>query len=289
MHLGIFAKTFNRSSLEAVLAAVAEHGFSTIQLNLSSAGLATLPAAIDGATIEWIGGCLDAYNLSVAAVSGTFNMAHPDTQRRRDGLRGLEIVAGSCAAWGTSLITLCTGTRDVEDMWRAHPENNSEAAWNDLVTTLERALSIADRHGVTLAFEPEQGNVVNSAAQAKRLLDKFPTPRLGVVLDPANLLAPSDLPSLREVIRDAIDLLGKNIVLAHAKDLTASGVTGAIPPGRGVMDFGYFFAQLQQAKFRGAIIAHGLEENAVDKARAFLQEQLKNVETDKPKSMSSGA
>jgi sugar phosphate isomerase/epimerase len=44
---------------------------------------------------------------------------------------------------GTSVITLCTGTRDPENMWRWHPENASSQAWSDLLSSMEAALRIA--------------------------------------------------------------------------------------------------------------------------------------------------
>ena len=41
-------------------------------------------------------------------------------------------------------------------MWRAHPENRSPQAWEDLVETLAQVLSVAEAAGVTLAIEPHK-------------------------------------------------------------------------------------------------------------------------------------
>ena len=100
----------------------------------------------------------------MAAVSGTFNMIDPDRARRLDGLRRLGVLASACRGMGTSIITLCTGTRDPEDMWRRHAENDSDGAWSDLVESMSRALELAEAHDVVLAFEPELANVVDSAS-----------------------------------------------------------------------------------------------------------------------------
>ena len=48
-------------------------------------------------------------------------------------------------------------------------------------------VKIADRHEVTLAFEPELNNVVNSVSKARRLLDEIGSPWLKVVIDPGQL------------------------------------------------------------------------------------------------------
>ena len=107
-------------------------------------------------------------------------------------------------------------------MWRWHPENVRRKTWESLVEATKEACRIADRHEVTLAFEPEINNVVNSVAKARRLLDEVDSPWLKVVIDPANLI-PSRRTRLMhfamdEILNEAFDWLGPDIVLAHAKD-----------------------------------------------------------------------
>ena len=123
MRLGIFAKIFVRPALAETLEAVASHGLDCVQFNFACAGLPTLPDKIAPELAAQIGREARQRKLSIAAVSGTFNMIDPDRAKRRDGLRRLEELAAGCAGLGTSLITLCTGTRDPQDMWRHHPQN----------------------------------------------------------------------------------------------------------------------------------------------------------------------
>ena len=116
MRLGIFAKTFPRSSLGETLDAVRAHGIGCVQFNMSCAGLPSMPDELPLGLAERIREEMAERNLTMAAVSGTFNMIHPDADKRRDGLRRLEVLAGACERLGTSVITLCTGARDPEDM-----------------------------------------------------------------------------------------------------------------------------------------------------------------------------
>jgi sugar phosphate isomerase/epimerase len=83
---------------------------------------------------------------------------------------------------------------------------------------MREAVKLADRHEVTLAFEPELNNVVNSVAKARRLLDEIDSPWLKVVIDPVNLIRPGELPRVTEILDEAFDWLGSDIVLAHAKN-----------------------------------------------------------------------
>src|SRR4051812_18455551 len=146
MRLGIFAKTFQRPTIEATLDAVVSHGLRCIQFNYASAGLPSMPTQLDAAVVDRIAKAIKQRGLEVAAVSGTFNIIHPDAARRDAGFQSLEVVAANCAALGSKVITLCTGTLDPDDMWREHPENNSTAAWKQMLAGIERALVIADAH-----------------------------------------------------------------------------------------------------------------------------------------------
>src|ERR1044071_8934922 len=112
MHIGIFAKTFVRPTLAQTLDAVVAHGIKYSQFNMACAGLPNMPDQIDPAVASTIRQELVARNLTMSAVSGTYNMIHPDVNQRRDGMRRLRVLAAACGQLGTSTITLCTGTRD---------------------------------------------------------------------------------------------------------------------------------------------------------------------------------
>src|SRR6266516_5940904 len=162
MRLGIFARTFVRPAVEDVFDAVRAHGLNCVQFNLSCAGLPTLPDEIAPSLITRIHEASLSRGIDIAAVSGTYNMIHPAPQVRQAGLRRLQILAAVCHGMGTSVITLCTGTRDPEDMWRLHPENASSQAWSALLFSMDAALRITEKEQVTLAFEPESANVVST-------------------------------------------------------------------------------------------------------------------------------
>ena len=266
---GIFARTFARNGLGPTLDAVREH-CRVVQWNLSCAGLPTLPDRIEAAQVEAIADALRGRRLKLAAVSGTFNMIDPDAGRRAENLRRLGVLAAHCRAMGTSVITLCTGTRDPDDMWRAHPDNDSPSAWDDLLASMRAATGIAGLHGVILAFEPEFGNVVNTAAKARELLDEIGSPHLKVVLDPANLIGHGNLHRMGEVIDEAFRLLAPDVAILHVKEIAADGSMGAVAPGRGVVDFPRVFRRYFEAGMNAPIILHGLRENDVESAHSKL-------------------
>ena len=272
MELGIFAKTFERPTVGAVFDAVRDCGLRVAQFNMSCVGGPSMPDAISDEQARAVGAAAAERGLTLAAVSGTFNMIHPDPLVRERGLRRLDVLAGACDAMGTDVITLCTGTRDPDDRWRRHPDNDTDAAWRDLRESMARALTVADAHDVTLAFEPEHANVVDTARKGERLIEEMGSDRLKVVFDPANLFETAAPDERRRRVAEGLDRLGEHVVLAHAKDRRADGTF--CPAGHGVLDYDHYLARLRAAPTDPPLVLHGLTEAEVPGCLSFLRSRL---------------
>ena len=271
MRIGVFAKTFPGRTPDAVLRQSAASGFEGVQYNMACSGLASMPDEIAPDAARAVADSARVSGQQIFAVSGTYNMIHPDPAVRRAGERRLAVIAAACRDMGTSLVTLCTGTRDAQDQWRHHPENATPEAWRDLLQAFETAVRIAEDHGVLLGVEPELANVVSSATAARRLIDEMGSRAIRIVLDPANLAEKAEPSERRRIIAHAVDLLAGDIAMAHAKDRAADGSVATA--GKGVIDFGHFLARLKSMGFDGPLVAHGFEaDEAADVAR-FLREQ----------------
>jgi sugar phosphate isomerase/epimerase len=311
MDLGIFAETFPRPTLGETLDAVVAQKLTHVQFNMSCLGLATLPDRLDESSCVWIAQSFRERGLSMAAVSGTFNMCDPSSSRIEHNLRRLDLLADACRWLDTRLITLCTGTDDSGDMWKWHRGNASKAVWERLVETMQAAAKIADRHEVTLAFEPDIHNVASSVMRARRLLDEVGSPWLKVLIDPANLIHAGDRGQVNEILLEASEWLGPEIVLAHANHAQSLQQSSELSPGRpevyrqwglfpvdipfakefwekiaaeaGLSDAEYeyasrwmpyyypYLAALKKCGFRGPVIMHGLEEKDVPAAASVLR------------------
>lgn len=270
---GIFAKTFQRPTLGGILDAVVQHGLQCVQFNFACCGLPTVPREVPEAVLRDAQQALQQRRIEVAAVSATFNLIHPDPVQRAEGLSRLPALARAARALGSPMLTVCTGTRDAADMWRAHPDNASPDAWSDLCRSMDQALQSTEDSGIVLGIEPELSNVVSSAARCRHLLDTLRSPRLRVVLDGANLLTPSDLQRQASVFAEAFDLLGPDIAMAHAKEIDAQGHPTPLGAGSGHLDWTSFFHGLKTSAFRGPLILHGLDEASVPDAVRFLRSQ----------------
>ena len=274
MHLGILSKVFARPTVEEVFDAVAGAGLVCVQFNMESAGLIPMPETVPACLADRIREAAASRGIALASVQATFNMSHPDKGFRRDGLRRLREIAAACERLGTQVMAICIGSRNPHNMWGHHPDNGTPHAWQDMTECVREAVEIAQQAGVTLALEPEVTNVVDSAAKARRLLDEIGSPHLKITMDGANLFHAGELPRMAEVLGHAFDLVGHDIILAHAKDLSADGEAGHEAAGHGLLDYDRYLSLLHSHGFCGPLLLHGLSEEQVPGCVAFLREKL---------------
>jgi len=269
--LGLLSREFPSDSLNSNLEAIAATGAEAVQFDLASAVDHTFPAELSEVTVRTINAGFSERQLTMAALSGTYNMIDPDPQARAAGAEGLNRVIGWAPRLGTDVVTLCTGSRHPSNMWQKHPDNDTPEAWADLLVQIEKAVRTAEEYGVTLGVEPEIGNPINSVHKARRLLDEVKSPRLKIVMDGANIFQRGQLSQMHAVLDEAFELLGPDIILAHAKDLDKDGEAGHVAAGRGRLDYPYYMDLMQKSGFTGSIILHALKPGEAKDRLGFVR------------------
>lgn len=272
MDLGIFAKTFKADSLDEMLDKVKAHNFVCVQFNMQCADLEALPLEIPTDIAKHIKSVFQKKEVRMTAVSGTFNMIHPNPSILEQGLRSFDLIAESCVLMGTKIVTLCTGSRNAKDKWAWHADNDSPEAWNALLQTMEKVLLKAEEQDIFVGIEPEMANVINSPKKALDFIQIMQSNRIKIILDPANLFEKANRSIIRDKIKEAIDLLFEHIAIVHAKDRTEDGHFRAA--GQGAVDFPYLIANLKQMNYKGPVILHGLREDEVTESVSMLKQLL---------------
>jgi sugar phosphate isomerase/epimerase len=267
--VGVFARSFIRDSAGAVADAVVAAGYDTVQLNLSSVGLPTVPADPDGLDLAGIAAAFADRGVSVWGVSVTYNAIDPDPDRRRELTARAARFLARVPELGAGFATLCTGTRDPENMWRRHPDNDTPAAWRDLRATLDVLLAAASAAGIRLGVEPEGANVIADAARAVRLLAELgPDAGLvGIVLDPANLVTPEQAADQRKILTTAAETLAGSVVCLHAKDVTPGGYAAV---GEGLLDYELVLALRAGLPVAVPVVVQDVTEADARRVRDFL-------------------
>ncbi|MBE0658296.1 MAG: sugar phosphate isomerase/epimerase [Bryobacteraceae bacterium] len=273
----LVATTYRTGTLEERLDAAKAHGMACVQLSMACAGLPEMPDSIPSGLPERFGRETAARGMKLSCLTGTFNMCHPDPEHRAAGLRRLRLLAEAAPRMAAPYLHICTGTRNTQSMWRRHPENSTPEAWRDMAACIREATEIARQAGVVLAFEPEVNNIVDSALKARRLMDEIGSPHLKLTMDPANIFHSGELPRMKEILDEAFELVGKDIVLAHAKDLDHDGDAGHLAAGHGKLDYTRYLSLLRAHRFTGPLLLHGLTVEQVPGCMAFLRAKLDAV------------
>ena len=262
--LGIMTRHVERGSIEEVAEAIAGYGLRAVQLSLESAGVEPLPERLEQNMARRMREAFERVGVRIAAVSGTFNVIDPDKGARDENVERFKRLCGACEWLGTRVVTTCTGTRNPDSMWRAHPGNQLPDAWEELVAVTRRMARAAEGAGVVMAFEPETANVVDTLEKAERLIEEVGSEAVKVTFDPANFFYPADLGRMESVLAEGFRRLGGRIGLAHAKDVVAPPDGGSHcrykPAGQGVLDYVTYLRGLRESGYANGVVMHSLSE-----------------------------
>lgn len=261
MNLGMYSIEMRRHSVPALFSAIREKGFTEVQFDFMSICEESMPASIDPDLSKEIYQNAQRNGIEIVAVTGTYNMIHPDVDRRNIGMQRFEVIAKACKHLHCHFVTLCTGTRDPQNMWRFHEDNNTQKAWDDMMQSMEKTLKIAERYDLILGIECEASNTVNSPKKARKLLDEFRSERLKIIMDVANLFPKGQAKreNVRDFMDEAFDLLGNEIYIAHGKDIKEGNGLDFTHAGNGIVDFPYYLKKLKSCNYEGGMLLHGIK------------------------------
>ena len=207
----------------------------------------------------------DLGDIDLAVLGCYLNLTHPEENAYRDTLQRYRAHI-QLARW---MNAGCVGTETgnpnpgyTYDPVRSHTPEALEM----FIRRVAPVVECAQNFGVTLAIEPVYTHIVHDGKAARRVLDTIRSDNLKIILDPVNLLHTDNIDRRDDVIREAIDLLGDDVVIIHMKDYrrTENGLS-SMACGLGEMDYADI---LRFAKYRKPFIQMTLEDTKPDNAEA---------------------
>lgn len=264
---------FAHHRLEDALAILADAGYDAVALTPDVHHLDPLRST--AAEVAAVDAACRRLGLSVIVETGARFVLDPVRKHRPNLLDGPEGAARRldflcrCADLGAAL-----GARILSAWSGALPEGvTADEGWARLVAGLRALCEHAQRRGMTVAFEPEPGMLVERAADWPRVRDAVGHPALRLALDVGHCLA------MRE---------GQpgTWVRAHAADLALlqvddhrTGVHDHLMLGEGELDFDGLREALRACHWQGPLEVelsrHSASAPATARAcRAFLRERL---------------
>lgn len=226
MKVGVVSRSFSSQKTSAEIAAeMAAKGFSQTEICFTSKGAEfwsyngrkDLSGLTDALAEEVIS---DYRRAGVEPVSiGVFsNLMEPDAVELEENFRlfdrYLQIAAGNgipCIATETGFVPGKRGIR----------ADSYESDYQYFLTNMRRLCGMAEERGVRIAYEACVLDVVPSAKRVRDFLGEVASPSLGLLLDPANLIANSSE-------EDMFRYLSDDVIYFHGKDRKVNDTYGRL-------------------------------------------------------------
>jgi sugar phosphate isomerase/epimerase len=272
MFFGYNTNGFAHHRLEDALAVLAGLGYEGVALTLDHHALNPFDPLLFE-QLHRVRDLLRAYRLRAVVETGARflldarrkhqpTLLDPDPSMREYRREFIRRAAYIAAALGASAVSFWSGT----PVDRAPSAVLMERLVESCAILAQEAESLQD---VKLAFEPEPGMFLETAAQYAELFERVNHPRFGLTLDIGHLHCSNE--PIGPTIRRWKDVLW-NI---HIEDMRR-GVHEHLPFGDGEIDFREVFAALREIDYQGGVFVelsrHSRDAfNTARRAMAFLQ------------------
>jgi sugar phosphate isomerase/epimerase len=178
--------------------------------------------------------------------------------------------------FGCPIVSTETGTFNDKSEWLESPENLTENGYQTCRAALVKLARAAGKTGAVLSIEPYWRNVIDSIPRAQRILRDVP--ELKLVMDPCNYFRKEDLSRMDPMLEEMFRALGRQIVLAHAKDVKAAAEGTDLPAsGQGVLDYPLFLRLLARLNRDLYLIIEHLTLEDVPRARDYVLSQFDRI------------
>jgi sugar phosphate isomerase/epimerase len=276
LKLGIFTGVYASLPLEEAARRIAADGFHGVVLESGFADVRFDPWAPDWDKALLITSTLARHNLKVAGLYGYYNIVDPDPVRRQRGEQRMQVLIENWKRFGCPIISTETGTLNGKSEWAESPENATEQGYQDCRVALERLTKAAKKHGAIISIEAYWRNVIDSITRTARVLRDVPG--LKLVMDPCNYYRKEELSQMDPMLEEMFRRLGKQIVLAHAKDVKAAADGTDLPAaGRGVLDYPLFLRLLAGLNRELFLIIEHLTLDDAPRARDYVLSQFEKI------------
>lgn len=249
MRLGARAHDFGKLPPDELASRIAAKGFTCTQLALNKAihGLDLLPGDLNPGLAFDIGRAFQSHGVQIAVLGCYINPLFPDHAKRIELLGWFKEHLRFARDFGCGLVALETGSYHPD--YLSHPDNGTEAAFQESLASIAELVAEAERFGVIVGIEGVWNHAVSTPEKMRRMLDSLASPNVQVVFDPVNLLSFDNYLDQQQVVEESLQLFGERIVVAHAKDfLVGENSLITVAPGKGDFEYSPLMRRLVERK-----------------------------------------
>ena len=146
--------------------------------------------------------------------------------------------------------------------------NNTEEAYNQLLTNLKELVEVAEKHNVNIGIEGVHCYVINTPQKMARLVSDLYSENVKVIFDPVNYININNYEKQDEMIEEMFALLSDKIVAFHAKDFVVEeNKIRNVIPGEGILNYKLIFKKFIEYGVDIPIISEEISD--IDAVKAF--------------------
>ena len=271
VRLGITSYVYGKLPLEEAARRIKADGFRSVLTNYQFADARFDPLQPDWPVADKIVAAFQKEGITIAAIHGYYNVVDPDAARRQKNEARMEFFLRNGKRLGCQLVSTETGTFNTKSEWLEDPKNDTEEAFVQCRTALERWARLGEKTGSVLTIETYWKNVIGTIDRAERVLKEVNSPSLKLVMDPCNFFSPEDVPKMKPVLKEMFRRLGPQIAIAHAKDVKNTPKGQQLPAaGKGELDYPVYLQLLAELDRPIDLIVEHLTMEEVAAARDFI-------------------
>ncbi|MFC1650187.1 sugar phosphate isomerase/epimerase family protein [Candidatus Latescibacterota bacterium] len=270
------ANTNEPKSMGEVIKRIRDAGYTACEApgnsmnNLSDSQIRELQAALKEYDVEF-------YTIHVWT-----NLTHPDPETKERNIQSYITNIEAAERVGVKNIVMHTGGADPKNQDRPHPKNWSRELWEEAVANTKRIIAATPGSKINLGFEAVNSHNNNTPQSHVRLKEDVGSDRVKVTLDPANMFHPGVYFRSTELLNTCFELLGEDIVCAHAKDISWTSMVPGLAEGsilgEGIMDYEVYLAHLSRMKYpRCLLIEHLRGDEAYEQSHEFVKETAAKI------------
>lgn len=283
MQIGIRFHDTKELPIEERVKIVKEQGFSCVHLALAKSirENSVRNSALTPGYAMYLKRLFEKEELDIAVLGCYMNLANPNPDKLEETLKRYKTQIRFASLLGAGVVGTETGAPNEAYVYER--ECHSQKALDLFIRNLAKIVEYAEAMGVIVAIEPVYRHIVYNAQKAREVLDTIQSPNLQIILDPVNLLDACNYHQQKEIVKEAIDLLGEDVAVIHLKDfqMTSKGLI-SVSAGKGEMEYGDLLAFMKKEKpYIHATLENTIPENAVA-AKRFIQDSYDAVKLPDP-------
>jgi sugar phosphate isomerase/epimerase len=275
-NVGISTQQFTKYTNAQLAEALAQRGFRVVQLFLmqsdsrywkynSRSDLSDLTAA----RCEAIGRAYRSAGLTIHSMGVYTNLIHGAPAERQACLKYFEDNMKVGSDIGVRAFITEAGHWEPEKLTPGIPYHFREAVWKQMLATIKQLAEMAERHDATVLLEPSFASFLASAKRTRVFLQEVNSPRIRVLLDPANLLEVDEIEEMFDELTPWIDCI-------HAKDRKLH-VDAGVAAGKGDVDYRKFVSLAAKRTPKAPLILEYVGPENYEQSLEHLQKALRDA------------